>query len=366
MILAMSVGAMMALRGDITVGTYMAAMGMVIWIVWPMRSLGRLIVNISTGLVSYERVADLIREEQEDILSGEAPKDRLIQGAVTFENVSFAYEPMTTLVDRDEDKDRDKQSAPAQDGSAHEPVEVLHDISFHCEPGEVVALLGSTGSGKTSIINLLLRFYDYQEGRVAVDGVELTSYPKDLLRRNIGIVEQEPFLFSRSIRDNIAYGAGGNVAQEQIEAASRAAAIHDIIVTFPKGYDTVVGEKGVTLSGGQRQRVAIARALLKDPRILVLDDATSSVDTETEEQIREALSKLMEGRTTFIVAHRIQTVMEADQILVLDHGRIVQSGTHTDLIREDGLYREIYEIQSRVEAEVQREVTHTPERVGIQ
>ncbi|MGC9349099.1 MAG: ABC transporter ATP-binding protein [Anaerolineae bacterium] len=365
MILVMAVGAMMALRGEVTVGTYMAAMGMVIWIVWPMRNLGRLIVNISTGLVSYQRVADLIREDQEDIVSGEVSEDQPIRGAVTFEDVSFAYEPRAVLKDSDDDRSSSNGGVLEKDKPAHEPVEVLHGISFHCEPGDVVALLGSTGSGKTSIINLLLRFYDYQEGHVTIDGVELTTYPRGTLRRNIGIVEQEPFLFSRSIRENIAYGAGTDIAQEEIEAAAQAAAIHDIILTFPKGYDTVVGEKGVTLSGGQRQRVAIARALLKDPRILVLDDATSSVDTETEEQIQTALAKLMVGRTTFVVAHRIQTVMDADLILVLDHGRIVQSGTHGELIQDDGFYREIYEIQSRVEEEVQREVVCAPERVEV-
>jgi ATP-binding cassette subfamily B protein len=169
-------------------------------------------------------------------------------------------------------------------------------------------------------------------------------------------VEQEPFLFSRSIRENIAYGAMRPVTQEEVEAAARAAAIHDIVLTFPNGYDTVVGEKGVTLSGGQRQRVAIARAILKDPRILVLDDATSSVDTETAEQISEALSGLMAGRTTFIVAHRIQSVMTADLIVVLDQGRIVQSGTHSSLLQQPGLYREIYDLQSRIEEEVRGEV----------
>ena len=220
----------------------------------------------------------------------------------------------------------------------------------------MVALLGSTGSGKTSIINLLLRFYDYHEGSIELDGVELSAYPRALLRSTIGIVEQEPFLFSRSIRDNIAYGTTREITEAEIEAAARAAAIHDIIMTFPQGYDTVVGEKGVTLSGGQRQRVAIARALLKDPRILVLDDATSSVDTDTEEQIQAALTRLMVGRTSFVVAHRIQTVMDADLILVLDKGRIVQSGTHSELVHQDGLYRDIYDIQSRIEAEVQQEV----------
>jgi ATP-binding cassette subfamily B protein len=353
MILVMATGALMAIRGEISVGTYIAAAGMVIWIVWPMRNLGRLIVNVSTGLVSYRRVADVIEQDRENITDGAVPLDREIRGEIVFDDVSFAYEPTEGLKDYKEDEKDEQDEAPEEE---LKPVEVLHHLSFRCAPGQVVALLGSTGSGKTSVINLLLRFYDYQEGRIALDGEELTAYPPALLRRNIGIVEQEPFLFSRSIRDNIAYGAGREVSQEEIEAAARAAAIHDIVVTFPEGYDTIVGEKGVTLSGGQRQRVAIARALLKDPRILVLDDATSSVDTETEEKIRQALSHLIPGRTTFIVAHRIQTVMGADLILVLDKGRIVQSGTHADLVRQEGLYREIYEIQSRIETEVAEEV----------
>ncbi|MGC9520575.1 MAG: ABC transporter ATP-binding protein [Anaerolineae bacterium] len=368
-VIAMAVGATMAVRGEITVGTYIAAMGMVQWIIWPMRNLGRLIVQISTGMVSYQRVVDVIREEREDIESGMVPMDKEIRGEVVFDHVSFAYEPQTVLVDPEAKKTEEAESTGAShEEEKHIPVEVLHDISFRCEPGQVVALLGSTGSGKTSIINLLLRFYDYQEGQILLDDVELTAYPCALIRQNVGIVEQEPFLFARSIRENIAYGARRSswaprsgagqdgVSQERIEEAAKAAAIHDIIQTFPDGYDTIVGEKGVTLSGGQRQRVAIARALLKDPSILVLDDATSSVDTETEEQIRAALATLMAGRTTFLVAHRIQTVMSADLILVLDKGRIVQSGTHQELVRQEGLYREIYEIQSRIEEEVKQEV----------
>lgn len=376
-VLAMAVGATMAVRGEISVGTYVASMGMVIWIIWPMRNLGRLIVQISTGLVSYERVADVIREEREDITAGNIVSDMLIRGAVSFEGVGFAYETKSVLGEADAHKEAkprsrrrwlrlkgksgkpemesDKVAVAASEGDPSKSA-VLRNISFHCEPGQLVALLGSTGSGKTSIINLLLRFYDYQEGHILLDGVELKDYPRAVLRQNIGIVEQEPFLFSRSIRENIAYGRSGSATQEEIEVAAKAAAIHDIILTFPQGYDTIVGEKGVMLSGGQRQRVAIARALLRDPRILILDDATSSVDTETEEQIREALSFLMEGRTTFLVAHRIQSVMAADLILVLDEGRIVQSGTHEDLLCEEGLYREIYEIQSRIDEEVQREV----------
>lgn len=363
-VLAMAVGATMAIRGEITVGTYLAAMGMVGWVIWPMRNLGRLIVQISTGLVSYQRVVDVIQEDREDIVAGSVPMDTPVKGHIVFDHVSFSYEPRTVLQDHKPLSGRGRRSRKkdaAQDpaGAAPEtqqPVEVLRDISFQCEPGQIVALLGSTGSGKTSIINLLLRFYDYQEGSLRLDGVELSAYPRALLRRNIAIVEQQPFLFSRSIRENIAYGAACEVSDAEIEAAARAAAIHDIILTFPAGYSTVVGEKGVTLSGGQRQRIAIARALLKDPRILVLDDATSSVDTETEEQIQAALSRLMVGRTSFVVAHRIQTVMDADLILVLDRGSIVQSGTHEELLAVDGLYREIYDLQSRIEDEVQQEV----------
>ncbi|MBN2004151.1 MAG: ABC transporter ATP-binding protein [Anaerolineae bacterium] len=360
----MATGAMMAIRGEVTVGTYLAVMGMLVWIIWPMRNLGRLIVDVSTGLVSYRRVADVIAQDREDIWNGSVPADVRIQGAVSFEGVSFAYEPMEVFKDEEDEKEKRKgkdkadakkpETPPIEEVS--KPVEVLHDISFSCAPGEVVALLGSTGSGKTSIINLLLRFYDYQEGRILLDGIALKEYPRAVLRRTIGIVEQEPFLFSRSIRDNIAYGVGREVTQEEVEAAAKAAAIHDIIATFPEGYATIVGEKGVTLSGGQRQRVAIARALLKDPRILVLDDATSSVDTETEEQIQRALDILIPGRTTFIIAHRIQTVMKADLILVLDKGQIVQSGDHETLIRQEGLYRDIYDIQSRIEEEVAVEV----------
>jgi ATP-binding cassette, subfamily B, bacterial len=251
---------------------------------------------------------------------------------VTFENVSFAYE--------------------GADG------ETLKDISFHCAPGQAIALLGSTGSGKTSLVNLLPRFYDYSGGSLRLDGAELTAYSREFLRRQIGIVEQEPFLFSRSIRENISYGVGRPVTDAEIESAARAAAVHDVIMTFPNGYNTLVGEKGVTLSGGQKQRVAIARTLLKNPRILILDDSTSSVDTETEAEIRGALNGLMQNRTTFIIAHRIQSVMNADLILVLDKGQIVQKGQHANLLEEDGIYRQIYDIQMRVDDEFEEEIKY--------
>ncbi|MBP8864212.1 MAG: ABC transporter ATP-binding protein [Anaerolineae bacterium] len=350
-LIVMGTGAIMATRGEITLGTYLAIIGMVGGVIWPLRNLGRLIVDVSRGLVSFGRVADIIAEEREDIESGLAlPDEGGLRGEVLFDHVSFAYQP--TLLEA-EDPGGGNGKGPSE---ASRMVEVLHDISFHVKPGQTIALLGSTGSGKTSIVNLLLRFYDYQDGHIILDGRELTEISRATLRRQIGIVEQEPFLFSRSIRDNIAYGAGREVTEAEVIEAAKAAAIHDVILSFPQGYDTLVGEKGVTLSGGQRQRVAIARTLLKNPRILVLDDATSSVDTETEIQIEAALERLMENRTTFVIAHRIQTVMQADWILVLDRGRVVQQGVHEDLIKEEGLYRQIYQIQARIEEEVEREV----------
>lgn len=322
-------GASMALSGEITVGTYLAYVGIIGWIINPMRNLGRLIVQMSTGLVSYERVMGIIGEDAEALTEGTWPEGNL-RGEVEFSDVSFEY--------------------PQNDA------QVLKHVSFRAEPGQVIALLGATGSGKTSLVNLLPRFYDYTGGQITIDGVNLEDYPRHYLRRQIGIVEQEPFLFSRTIRENITYGVGRDVSDEEVERAARAAAVHDVIMTFPEGYKTLVGERGMTLSGGQKQRVTVARTLLKDPRILILDDATSSVDTETEEEIREALKRLMHGRTSFVIAHRIQTVMNADLILVLDKGRIVQRGTHRQLLAEGGIYRQVYDLQSRIEDEIEKEL----------
>jgi ATP-binding cassette subfamily B protein len=329
------IGAQMTIAGTITIGTYLAFVNLIGWLIWPMRNLGRLIAQSSTGLVSYRRVADVIEEPREVVDDGrqihfnQAGEPQL-RGELVFDQVSFAYE-------------------------ADKPV--LQNISFSAKPGQTVALLGSTGSGKTSLMNLLPRFYDYSSGNILLDGVALKDYAVHALRRVIGTVEQEPFLFSRTIRENIAYGVDRDVTEAEVEAAARAAAIHEVIQTFPDGYNTLVGEKGVTLSGGQKQRVAIARTLLKNPRILILDDSTSSVDTETEAQIRAALDNLMAGRTTFIIAHRIQTVMQADQILVLDQGRIIQHGTHQQLLHQAGMYREIYNIQAKIEEDLAQETT---------
>jgi ATP-binding cassette subfamily B protein len=333
-------GALMAINGTITVGTYLAYAGLVIWLIWPMRNLGRLIVQMSTGMVSFGRVAKVIAEDREPLDEGAYTPPDCVQGEIAFHDVDFAY------------ADQERSDSEEQ---------VLYNISFHVEPGQSVALLGSTGSGKTTLVNLLPRFYEYSSGSLTLDGVELKDYPRHYLRQQIGIVEQEPFLFSRTIRENITYGVGRDVSDEEVEAAARAAAIHHSIVTFPEGYNTLVGEKGVTLSGGQKQRVAIARTLLKDPRILILDDSTSSVDTETEAEIRAALEHLMQGRTTFVIAHRIQSLMDADQILVLDHGRIVQRGTHDELMADDvpagrNIYRRIYDMQARIEVELEREL----------
>jgi ATP-binding cassette subfamily B protein len=329
MVAGLAIAAIMTINGTITLGTYLAYSGMVIWILWPMRVLGRLIVQMSTAFVSYDRVMRVVKEQEEPLRVGSFAPAGGLGGEVVFENVSFAY-----------------------DGSGT----VLDDISFTSKPGQKVALLGYTGSGKTSLVSLLPRFYEVGEGRLLLDGFEISHFSRYYLRQQIGIVEQEPFLFSRSIRENIAYSVSRPVSDDEIVDAARAAAIHDDIVDFPDGYDTLVGERGVTLSGGQKQRVAIARTLLKDPCILILDDATSSVDTETEAAIRAALENLMAGRTSFVIAHRIQSVMTADLILVMEKGQIVQTGTHQDLVQQPGMYREIYNLQARIEDELEEEI----------
>ena len=330
----LTAAALMAIDGTISVGTYMAYAGLVGWLIWPMRNLGRLIVHMSSGLVSYGRVTKVLAEEREELDQGAVRPAGSVRGEIAFCDVCFEY-------------------------SADAPI--LRDITFDCRPGQVVALLGPTGSGKTSLVNLLPRFYDYTGGSLTLDGVELNQYPRHYLRQQIGIVEQEPFLFSRTIRENITYGVGRKVTSDEVEAVAQAAAIHDTVIAFPHGYDTLVGEKGVTLSGGQKQRVAIARTLLKDPRILILDDSTSSVDTETEAEIRAALQNVMRGRTTFVIAHRIQSLRTADLILVLDHGQIVQRGTHEELMAQEGIYQRIHNMQARIETELEQEVAQAVE-----
>ncbi len=323
--------AFMAINNEISIGDFVAYTGLLIWLIFPIRNLGRTIVQTSTGMVSYQRLMEITKQAREDLDGGRVQPVGPVRGEIEFKEVSFMY----------------------SDGTHH----VIKDVSFHIKPGQSIALLGSTGSGKTSLVNLMPRFHDYTDGVILLDGVDLKDYPRKYLREQIGIVQQEPFLFSRSIRENILYGVGRKVTQEEIEAAAKAAAVHDVIVSFPDGYNTIVGEKGVTLSGGQKQRVTVARTILKNPRILILDDSTSAVDTETEAAIREALDNLMENRTTFIIAHRIQSVMKADLILVLDKGQVVQHGKHEELVNQiGGMYRKVYEIQTRIDEELEEEI----------
>ena len=324
------VGGLLVLEGEISIGAYIAYVGILHQVIWPIRELGRLIIHFSTGIVSCRRVLEVIGEAREAEDEGQRPQ-RELRGELEFRHVGMRYE---------------------------ESEAALQDISFQCRAGQTVALLGATGSGKTTLVNLLPRFYDYSSGSILLDGRELRDYSRGWLRERIGIIEQEPFLFSRSIRENITIGVSREVTDEEVFAAARAAAVHEVILTFPNGYDTVVGERGVTLSGGQKQRLALARTLLRDPKILLLDDTTSSVDTETEAEISAALNVLMQGRTTFIIAHRIQSLMQADLILVLERGRIVQRGTHRQLMDQQGIYRQVYEVQERIDEELEREVSH--------
>ena len=357
-LIGMSVAALMALNGEITLGTYVAFTGLLIATIWPVQGIGRLVAHVSTGLVSLNRVQEIIRQEREQLEEGRAPATKRLRGALQFKDVQFAYDLPDTVEDGKANKSRDANLDPkaARRKAFAERGYVLRDISFNAEPGQVVGLLGATGSGKSSLLNLLPRFYDYSGGSITLDGEELRSYPRGFLRGQVGIVQQEPFLFSTTIRNNITYGVGRDVSDEEVEAAARAAAIHDVILTFPRKYDTLVGERGVTLSGGQKQRVTIARTLLKDPAVLLLDDATSSVDTETDAAIRDALTRLMQGRTTFIIAHRVQSVMSADKILVMEAGRIIQRGTHDELVSQPGVYQQVFALQVQIEADLEREI----------
>ena len=316
-------GGALVISGAFTVGLLFAMISYVLMLNGPAQRLGFLVNLTATAGASASRVFEIMDTHSEIEENPDAQVLDRPQGAILFDKVSFGY----------------------RDG-----LNVLHDISFAVQPGQTVALMGPTGSGKSSIINLIPRFYDPSEGRVMVDDHDVRDLTLDSLRASIGIVLQEPFLFSATIGQNIAYGRP-DASQEEIETAARLARAHDFIVSFPDGYGTRVGERGVTLSGGQKQRVAIARALLYDPRILILDDSTSSVDTETEHLIQQALQSLMKGRTTLVIAQRLLTLKSADMILVLDGGSIVQRGSHDQLLAQGGLYREIYDLQLRDQEE---------------
>ncbi|MBA3468714.1 MAG: ABC transporter ATP-binding protein [Herpetosiphonaceae bacterium] len=321
-------GGPMALDNTITVGSLFAMISYVLMLNNPVQRLGFFVNLAATAVASSARVFEIIDTPDELADAPNAHVLDTVRGEVAFNNVSFAY--------------REGRST-------------LRDISFTARPGEIVALMGPTGSGKSTITNLIPRFYDPTTGTVSIDGRDVREVAIKSLRQQIGIVLQDSFLFSTTIGQNIAYGRP-DVTQTEIEAAATAARAHDFILTFPEGYETRVGERGVTLSGGQKQRIAIARALLLNPRILVLDDSTSSVDTETEHLIQQALDQLMEGRTTFVIAQRLLTLKNADQILVLDDGRIVQRGTHSQLLQQPGLYREIYDLQLKDQEEFTAEM----------
>lgn len=316
-------GGQMVIDGTMTVGTLVAFNTYLVMLAQPTQRLGFLVDRVSQAIASGNRLFEILDKPSDITDAPDAQPMGVIQGNVVFEHVSFAYGNNS----------------------------VLHDVSFVAKPNQVVALMGLTGSGKSSIINLLPRFYDPTEGRVVIDGHDIRTVTLESLRRQIGLVLQDTFLFSATIRENIAYGRPEATLDEVIAAATAADA-HDFIGQLADGYDTEVGERGLTLSGGQRQRLAIARALVLDPRILVLDDATSSVDAATEHEIQQALARLMRGRTTFVIAQRLLTLKNADQILVLDQGRIVQRGRHEELLAQPGLYRRIYDLQLRDQEEV--------------
>ena len=312
------VGGYLAVESDLQLGELTAFTSYLALLFIPIAQLGFIVAAISQAGASASRIFEILDAHSDIVDKPGASELGEIEGHVTFEDVTFRY----------------------FESSAN----VLANISFEAKPGQTVALLGATGSGKSTIINLIPRFYDPKEGVIKIDGINICDVTLESLRRQIGIVLQETTLFTGTIRDNIAYGRP-NATDEEIIEAAKAAAAHDFIVSFPNGYDTDVGERGVTLSGGQKQRIAIARALVLDPHILILDDSTSSVDLTTEALIQQALDRLMDGRTSFVIAQRISTVLNADQILVLDKGKVTASGTHKELLSTSPIYADIYQSQ---------------------
>jgi ATP-binding cassette subfamily B protein len=319
------VGGKQIIAGTLSLGEWQQFSMYVMYLFFPIAMFGMIITQMSQAAASAQRIFEILDAKNDITDKADATPLPPVSGHVKFDTVSFRY------------------------FSGGEPV--LNKVSFEALPGETIALLGATGSGKTSIINLLPRFYDPTEGQVTIDGYNLRDVKLDSLRAQIGIVLQETTLFSGSIRENIAFGKP-EASDDEIVAASKAAQAHDFIVAFPEGYDTHVGERGTTLSGGQKQRVAIARALLLNPRILILDDSTSSVDLTTEAAIQKALDVLMKNRTSFVIAQRISTIMNADKIVVLDKGAVVAVGKHAELMEENPIYAEIYNSQILAHQEV--------------
>ncbi len=332
-------GGRLVLAGQLTVGQLVAFNAYLLLLANPVQQLAFVVDAAGQAVAGGQRIFEILDLPTEIESASHVVQLPPLSGRVTFENVSFSY--------------RGERRA-------------LHDVSFEALPNQVIALIGPTGSGKTSLINLIPRFYAAAAGRVLVDGYNVRDVELKSLRSQIGIVLQTSLLFSATVRDNIAFGRLG-ANDDEVIASAKAARAHDFIASFPDGYGAMVGERGVTLSGGQRQRIAIARALLMNPRILILDDSTSSVDTQTEYLIQQALAELMQGRTTFVIAQRLSTVKRADLILVLDHGRIVQRGTHEALLAEGGLYKEIYDLQLKDQEKFRREMMFldaSPDFVG--
>ena len=323
--ISLMAGIIMAVKGEITLGDMLIFTTYTGMLTWPVRQLGRILADLGKASVSLGRIDEILSAPAEEE-PGAALKPE-IHGKVEFKHVCFGY-------DRFDD--------------------VLSDISFTANPGETIAILGSTGSGKTSLVQLLQRLYTCTAGEIDIDGVNINDIEHGHLRKNIGIVLQEPFLYSRTIMENIRM-IDPRMSEEQVHEAARIACVHDVIEGFENGYDTVVGERGVTLSGGQKQRVAIARMLMQNAPILIFDDSMSAVDTETDASIRAALKHRRESTTTFIISHRITTLCEADKILVLEHGKLVEQGTHEELIAKPGLYRRIARIQNALEEELKQE-----------
>lgn len=317
-ILILWVGGQMVLAGQLTVGELVEFNGYMLLLAMPAQQLSWLVNSASEASAGLQRVYDILDLVPEIKSPPGAVSLATMQGAVYFDRVSFAYHG--------------------------EKGEALHDVHLEVAPNQIVALIGPTGSGKTTLVNLIPRFYDVTKGSLRIDGVDIRQMDLRSLRNQIGIVLQSSLLFSATVRENLAFGRP-DADEADIIAAARAAQAHDFILELPHGYDTEIGERGVTLSGGQRQRIAIGRAILMNPRILLLDDSTSSVDTQTEHLIQNALANLMQGRTTFIIAQRLSTVKRADLILVMDNGRIVERGTHSELLKKRGLYHQIYQLQ---------------------